>query len=132
MTALTEMQRRDEYITFCVQPVLKELVELYLHNKPEERLDISNVCVKLNELKVTIEKQVPFATNNKFELFDAVHQVSVQCQKLSVANKKLTDNLACLEAVIQIQDQEKCLVMQENDHLQQLQEKDDQIQGKDQ
>ena len=132
MTAFTEMQRRDEYITFCVQPALKELVELCLHNKPEQRPEISDICVKLSQLKVTIENQVPFATDNKFELFDVVQQVSVQCQKLSAANKILTDNLACLKAVVQIQDQEKCLVIQENDHLQQIQEKDKQIQGKDQ
>ena len=36
MTALTEIERRDEYITFCTQSALRELVELCLHNKPEE------------------------------------------------------------------------------------------------
>ena len=35
MTALTEIKRRDAYVTFCTQPALKELVELCLHNKPE-------------------------------------------------------------------------------------------------
>ena len=44
MTVLTEIQRRDEYITFCTQPALKELIELCLHNKPEQRPEISTVC----------------------------------------------------------------------------------------
>ena len=57
MITFTEMQRRDEYITFCVQPALKELVELCLHNKPEQRPEISDVCVKLNELKVTVKNK---------------------------------------------------------------------------
>jgi len=69
MTVLTEIQRRDEYITFCTLPALKELVELCLHNKPEQRPEISAVCVKLKELKVRIEKDVPFVTDNNFELF---------------------------------------------------------------
>ena len=116
MTAFTEMQRRDEYITFCVQLASKELVELCLHNKPEQWPEISDVCVKLNELKVMVEKQVSFATDNWFELLDVVRQVSVHCQQLSAANKCLTDNLACLEATVQIQTK-KYFVMQEIDHL---------------
>ena len=46
MTVLTEIQRRDEYFTFCTQPGLKgAIVELCLHNKPEQRPEISVVCV---------------------------------------------------------------------------------------
>ena len=84
LTALTEVQRREEYITFCTHSALKELVELCLHNKPEKRLEISAVHVKLKELKVAIEKQIPFATDNNYELFDLVRQVNI---KLSSANK---------------------------------------------
>ena len=122
MTVLTEIQRRDEYITFCTHPALKELVELCLHNKPEQRPEISAVCVKLKELKVTIEKQIPFATDNNFELFDVVRQTNIQNQKLTTANKKLTINAAQLE--------EKDQQIRERDN--QLREKDNQLCEKDQ
>jgi len=105
MIVLTEIQRRDKYITFCTLPALKELVELCLLNKPEQKPEISAICVKLKELKVTIEKQVPFATNNNFELFDAVQQANVHIQRL------LTDTVSQLEATIQKQDQEKQLLL---------------------
>ena len=93
MTALTEIERRDEYITFCTQPALIELVELCLHNNPGQRPEISVVCEKLKELKVTIEQQVPFATHNNYELFAEVRQVNVQ-------NKELKDIIVQLEATI--------------------------------
>ena len=124
MTVLTEIQRRDKYITFCTLPALKELVECCLHNKPEQRPEISAICMKLKELKVTIEKQVPFATNNNFELFDAVRQANVHIQRL------LTDTVSQLGATIQKQDQEKQSLLQEKN--QQLRDRDKQIQEKDQ
>ena len=131
MIALTEIQRRCEYITFCTQPALRELVKLCLHNTPEERPEISVVCMKLKELKVTIEKQVPFATVSIFELSKVVQQVNTQNQILSTANKKLRDNVAYLETVVQKQDKDKHLVMPDK-ALQQIQEKDQQLQKKDQ
>ena len=143
MTALTEMQRRDEYITFCTLPALKQLVELCLNNKPEQRPVISAVCVKLKELKVTIEKDIPFATDSNFELFDVVQQADIQNQKL---NKKLTVNVAQLEEKdqqirekdqqIQKRDDQFRKQMQEKinqlrERYNQLQEKDQQIQKRD-
>ena len=70
--ARKETERRDEYISSCPStlPALKELVKLCLDDEPEQRPEISAICVELKKLKVTIEKQVPFATNNNFELFD--------------------------------------------------------------
>ena len=133
MTALTEMQRRDEYATFCTQPALKELVEFCLHNKPERRPKISFVCTKFKELKVTVEQQVPFTTHNNYQLFAEVRQVNVQ-------NKKLKDTIVQLEASIATvhkQIKEKDLLLEEKDQQiqekhQQLQEKDQKIQEKDQ
>ena len=125
MTVLTEVERRDEYITFCTQPDLKELVELCLHNKPEQRPEISIVLMKLKQFKVTIEKQVPFATNNNFELFDVVRQTNIQNQNLFTANKKLTEAVAQLETIVQKQEKEKNKLLQEKD--QQIQEKDQEI-----
>ena len=130
LTALTEVQRRDEYITFCTYPALKELVELCLHNKPEQRLEISAVRVKLKELKVAIEKQIPFAADNNYKLFDVVRQVNIQYQKLSTTNKKLTNTVAQLEATIQRQGKENDQQIQEKNR--QIQERDQQIQKKDQ
>ena len=141
MTALTESKRQEAYVAFCTQPALRELVELCLRNKPEQRPEISVVCAKLKELKVTIQQQVPFATHNNYELFAEVRQVNVQ-------NKKLKDIIVQLEATIATvqkqnkekdllvdqQIQEKCQRLQERDQQiqQQLQEKDQQIQDKDQ
>ena len=130
MTALTEFQRRDEYIAFCTQPALKELVELCLDNNPEQRPEISAVCVKLKELKVTIEKQIPFATDNNFELFDVVRQGNIQNQKLSAANKRLTNAVAQLEVTVQKQNEENHSLLQEKDK--QIQERDKQLREKDQ
>ena len=123
MMALTEKERRDEYITFCIQPALKELVELCLHNKPDQRPEISVVCAKLKELKVTVEQQVPFATHNSYELFAEVQEMSVQ-------SRKLKDTIAQLEAKIHKQNQEKDLLIEEKD--QQIQEKIHQLLEKDQ
>ena len=125
MTVLSEIQRRDEYITFCTQPALKELVELCLHNKPEQRPEILVVCVKLKELKVIIEKQIPFATDNNFELFDVVHQANIQNQKLSTANKRLTEE----KHVLQEKDKQRYEQIQERDE--QIRDRDEQLRGKD-
>ena len=54
--------RWDKYITVCVQ------LALSLHNKPEHDQKFRCLYMKLNEIKVIVEKQVPFATDNKFEL----------------------------------------------------------------
>ena len=130
MMAFTETQRREEYIRFCTQPELKELVELCLHNKPEQRPEISVVLMKLKQFKVTVEKQVPFATDNNFELFNVVQQANIQNQRLSTANKHLTEAVAQLEATVQRQEKEKHKLLQEKD--QQIAEKDQLIQEKDQ
>ena len=39
MTVLTEMQRQAEYVTFCTQPVLRELVEncVYITNQKNDQ-----------------------------------------------------------------------------------------------
>ena len=55
MTALTEVQRREEYLQFCSLPSLKELVELCLHNLPEQRPPISTVCKNLRSLQMSTD-----------------------------------------------------------------------------
>ena len=142
MTAFTEMQRRDEYITFCTQPAMKELVELCLHNKPEQRPEVSAVCVKLKQLKITIEKEIPFVTD-KYELFCEVQQVTAQYKNTVVELEATISQLTQFEATVKKQNrekdlliQEKCQKMQENVQLMQqkdllIQEVDQQIKQKD-
>ena len=64
LIALTEVQRRDEYLQSCFSniPTLRSLVTTCLHNKPEQRPKISKVCAVFKELKADIDKQFPFAT----------------------------------------------------------------------
>ena len=129
MTALTEIERRDEYITFCTQPALIELVELCLHNNPGQRPEISVVCEKLKELEVTIEQQVPYATYNNYELFTEAQAMNMQNRKLKDTVVQLEAAVAQLEATVYKQNQEKDLLIEEKDH--QIQEKTEQIQEKD-
>ena len=56
--------------------------------------------MKLKEFKVTIEKQVLFATDNNFELFEEVRQLNIQNQQLSAVNISLIE--------------EKSLILHEN------------------
>ena len=86
MTALTEVQRREDYIKLCSSPPFKRLVESCLHNQPERRPSISSVCTDLKSLKASVEKFVPFAAANSVEQFDAMQQSQSQVQEL---NKRL-------------------------------------------
>ena len=88
MTALTEVQRRQDYIRLCSSPPFKRLVESCLHHQPDRRPDISAVCTTLKDLKASIEKLVPFAGANSVEQFDAMQQSQSQVQDLS---KRLRD-----------------------------------------
>ena len=66
----------------------------------------------MKEIKITIEKQIPFATSSNLELF--------KCNRnLSIANKNFKDTVACLDMALQEKDQ-------------QIQEKDQEIQKRDQ
>ena len=50
MFTKTEVERREEYLQFCVSPTLKKLVEKCLDNEPSKRPDISKVHKKLNKV----------------------------------------------------------------------------------
>ena len=113
MAVLTEMQRREEYVTFCTQPALRELVKLCLHNKPEERPEISVVCVTLKQLmRITVET-IPFATHSSYELFVEAQELNVQNKKLKDTVEHLEATIVQLEATIQEQNQEKDLLIEE-------------------
>ena len=95
MTALTEVQRREDYIKLCSSPPFKRLVESSLHNQPERRPNISSVCADLKSLKANVEKLVPFAAANSVEQFDAMQQSQSKVQelikRLNDANNQLRD-----------------------------------------
>ena len=82
MTALTEVQRRDEYLQSCSSPPLKKLITSCLHNQPDQRPVISAVCEVLKTLKATEGQQAPIATSNSIELLDAVRQAQIKNQEL--------------------------------------------------
>ena len=90
MTALTEVQRREDYLKLCSSP-FKRLVESCLCNQPERRLDISSVCATLKNLKANVEKLVPFAAANSVDQFDAMQQSQ---SKVEILSKSLCDTKA--------------------------------------
>ena len=92
LTALTEVQRRNEYLQLCTEASLKELVESCLCNTPDNRPEISAVCAELEDLKLTITEKFPFPTDT-IKLFTAV-----QTQKLQI--DQLTETVKTMEATI--------------------------------
>ena len=82
LTALTEVQRREDYLQLCSSLPLKKLITLCLHNQPDQRPDISAVCKTLKRLKATEDQQVSNAGNNSVELLGAVRQAQLENQEL--------------------------------------------------
>ena len=95
LITLTEVQRRNEYLQsrFCNIPTLRSLIEACLHNKPERRPKISDVCIAFKNLKANMNKQVPFATANAIELYEEVHQGNQQKRNIEVALKNAENAL---------------------------------------
>ena len=109
LIALTEVQRRDEYLQsrFCNIPTLRSLIKTCLHNKPEKRPKISEVCMAFKNMKANTNKQVPFATANAIELYEEVHHRDQQKRNIEVALKnaeyaltKERAHVAALESTI--------------------------------
>ncbi|XP_065916156.1 serine/threonine-protein kinase TNNI3K-like [Dysidea avara] len=75
MTARTEVQRREDYLLSCAEP-LKQLVKSCLHNKPDLRPDILLVCSELKRLKASL----PFAMD---DCNNQLMNLSPEKQKLS-------------------------------------------------
>ena len=82
LIALTEVQRRDEYLQsrFCNIPTLRSLIEACLHNKPEKRPKVSEICMAFKNMKA-------FATANAIELYEEVHHRDQQKRNIEVALK---------------------------------------------
>ena len=114
LIALTEVQRRDEYLQsrFCNIPTLRSLIEACLHNKPEKRPKISEVCMAFKNMKANVDKQVPFAIANSIELFEGICKENQQKKKTEDALKdaenalaKEKGSIATLETTIATKDQ---------------------------
>lgn len=67
MTALTEVQRREEYLESCTPVFLNKLVEMCPHNRPEERPVISVVCRDVKSLEAHTDKRNPVTTAYSFQ-----------------------------------------------------------------
>ena len=67
MTALTEVQRREEHLQSYIPSALKELAELCLHNDPEHRPNISKVCKDVKFLKANANEKDPVITGYGFQ-----------------------------------------------------------------
>ena len=102
LVALTEVQRRDEYLQsqFCNIPTLRSLIETCLHNKPEKRPKISEVCMAFKRLKASIDKEVPFATANSIQLYEEVHQGNQQRKNIEAALVEEKAHVVALEDTI--------------------------------
>jgi len=81
LTALTEVERREKYLQSCAEASLRESVESYLLNSPDERPEISAVCAELEELKFSITAEIPFPLGT-IELFNAVQKQRVRINEL--------------------------------------------------
>ena len=111
LIALTEVQRRDEYLQsqFCNIPTLRSLIEACLHNKPEKRPKISEVCMAFKNMKANTNKQVPFATANSIELFEEICKENQQKKNTKDAENALAkekSSIAMLETTIATKDQQ--------------------------
>ena len=101
MTALTEVQRREDYIKLCSSPPFRRLIESSLHNQPECRPNISSVCADLKSLKANVEKLVPFAAANSVEQFAAMQQSQSKVQELSKSLCNAHDRLRSMDWQLQ-------------------------------
>ena len=103
MTALTEVQRREDYLLSCAKS-LKQLVESCLHNKPEQRPEISVVSKRLKELKDSVDEQTSLAATNIVQILDAVQQEKLRNQTLhnnfDGANVNFVECIAELKAEV--------------------------------
>ena len=114
MTARTEVQRRQDYLLSCAEP-LEQLVKSCLHNKPDLRPDILLVCSELKCLKASL----PFAVddcNNQFM------NLSPEKQKLSKDGQNSNEGDAVVQGLKeQIQQLQKSLKsLSLNKHYQEI------------
>ena len=99
LTAHTEVQRRENYFLSFTDLLFKKLIQLCLHNTPDQRPQISAVCIQLKKLKTSATEGVPDTTANAVELFNAVQNE----RKEAVESRS---SLAQMETTLQVKDRE--------------------------
>ena len=82
ITALTEVQSREDYLQSFSSPPLQKLIMSCLHNQPKQQPNISTVCEGLKSLKAAESQKVPFSTSNSVELLDSVWQAQLKNEEL--------------------------------------------------
>jgi len=87
LIALTEVQRREKYLELCTNSSLKQLVKSCIHNKPEQRPEISYVCQELKRIKALVDQQDSLAAGSTIEVIDAVQKGTLQIKQLSQKSK---------------------------------------------
>ena len=86
--ALTEVQRRKEYLQLCTP--LSELIELCLDNAPEQRPVIAVVCKDVKALKENADHENPVTTAYSFQsLSDKIRYF----KEKSLKDRKLQDQM---------------------------------------
>ena len=83
MTALTEVQRRENYFHSFTDSSLKKLIQCCLNNVPRQRPQIPAICIQLKDLKASANTNVSIETANTVELFNAVQNERKQIDKLA-------------------------------------------------
>ena len=82
------------------------MIEACLHNKPEKRPKISEVCMAFKNLKANTDKQVPFATANAIELYEEVRHGDQQKRNIEAHVATLETTIFKLETDIKAKDQQ--------------------------
>ncbi|XP_065915142.1 uncharacterized protein [Dysidea avara] len=113
----TEVDRREEYLSWCDPDSLKLLVEMCLDNNPNHRPVISVVCAELKKLRNSVESQVSLAKASTIELLDAVQKGEVQMQ---ILNEEMSRHKAHTEGKLLELEQQKVQLHQQLSQLQQL------------
>jgi len=59
LTALTEVERREEYLKLCTLSSLRNLIELCLQNEPDKRPTITSFRMEIKTIKADTDRQAP-------------------------------------------------------------------------
>ena len=99
LTAHTEVQRRENYFLSFTDLLFKRLIQLCLHNTPDQRPQISAVCIWLKKLKTSATERVPVTKANTVDYMNAVQNERKEAVKLR-------SSLAQMETTLQVKDRE--------------------------
>ena len=67
LTALTEVERREEYLKLCTLSSLKQLIELCLQNDPDQRPEIAAFHKEINSIIANNDRQAPVVNDLQWQ-----------------------------------------------------------------